>query len=253
MVLFKGQLSYGLLNIPIELNKLVDSKSKSSFFNYSNKQGGSLKQYYIDDEGNKFTSGQITHFKCKLIDKVFTKEEKSTMKLQNTKEIKVIGTVDPKEINPLFLKNSYLYQMTPQTIKDKGFIGLKPYNLIKTALFKLGKGLIGSIVMNNKEKHLLIYPYGQHLVTQWINYSNELRAFQSVPMNELKPEELSMVEQVINQGNNVSLDELKDKSNELLTELIEKKLNGEEIKVVEVVKEEETDFLSALKVMVAKK
>jgi len=254
MVNFKGQLSFGLLNIPIELHKTIEGKNVNNPFHYADKNGNPLKQFYLDNEGNKYTSGQITHYSCEFTEKLFTKEEKESIKLPNTKELKVIGLIDSNSINPLMAKNEYVYQLTPQTIKDKGFIGVKPYNLLLKGLMKMGKGLISKVVLNSKEKHLVIYPQMNKLIAQVINYKEELREFISVPESEIKEEELNLIEQVLTSSQNVRIDELKDSNLERLKELIEKKISGEEIEIEKEEKpQEEEDFLNALKTMVSAK
>ena len=248
-------ISFGLVSVPVSLFSTAESSASVSFNMLDKKTGTRLKQQYVvptdsnrvveKDEiakGYEFSKGQYV---------VFSPEELKAL------DEKATNTIDISEFVPLAKVDRIYLDRTYYLGPDKG--GERAYKLLTEALEKTGRAAIGQYSARGKQYLVLIRPMNGVLAMEQLHYAGELRSAADVPVPEvkLKPTELTLAEQLIEQS---ATDEFKpeayhDQVRDRVLEAIQQKVEGEEI-TAEPQAAPQTkiiDLMEALKASLAKK
>ena len=177
---------------------------------------------------------------------VFQKDDLEKVKLKSTKVIEIEGFVDASEVHPTLFESPYF-------AGPDGEVASKTYSLLGAALKDSGKVGVGKVVLRDREDVVLIAPHEGGLLLYRLRYPNEIRSMGDVPLVDTKPakadkEQLKLARSLVD-SMATSLDkiEIEDRYHGALREMIDAKVKGKEIVVVE---EEETpvvDIMTALK------
>lgn len=243
-----GTVSFGLVAIPVKLYSTGDSSQDIRFNMIHEACGTRVKyRYYCPScdemverndlvKGYEFAKGQYV---------LFTAEELKSVEPQATNAIEITEFVPLPEVDPIYFEKSYY--LGP----DKG--GAKPYRLLAKAMEETSRAALARYAARGKDYLVLLRPYQEGLIMQQLRYADEIRAFDEVPVQdaEVQPSELDLALRLIEQ---IASDEFKpegyeDEQRKRTWELIERKIEGEEIVVPE---QEEPraqviDLMSALK------
>ena len=242
-----GVISFGMVSIPVKLYSTVDT-TKAIHFNMLRKDGARLKQQYVsasDGElvekedrvkGYEFSKGQYV---------LFTSEEMKAMDAKSTNEIEIAEFVPAEEISAIYVeKVNYLGP-------DKG--AARSYHLLAEAMRKTGKSALAKYAARGKCYLVMIHPLDDGLIMIQLRHQEEMRKFSEVeiPDSEIKKDELALAIQLVEQVSNDSFQPEKytdDVRNHML-EMIERKVNGQEIVVAQEEHEEAKiiDIMEALK------
>jgi DNA end-binding protein Ku len=156
---------------------------------------------------------------------VFSPDELKVLEAQATNSIDVTEFIPFEVVERLWLNKAYF--LGP----DKG--GERAYRLLSSALRKTGRAALGRYAARGKEYIVLVRPMEDGLLLEQLYYPTELRTFEEVPIGEadVKDAELELAIQLIEQA---SVEEFKPQQFEdtvaaRVLELIEKKIEGEEI------------------------
>ena len=242
-----GVISFGMVAIPVKLYSTVDSTSAIRF-NMLRKDGARLKQQYIaatdgkvverEDrvKGYEFAKGQYV---------LFTDEEMKAMDAKSTNEITIHEFVPAEEVNAVYVeKTNYLGP-------DKG--AARSYQLLAEAMRKTGKSAIATYAARGKSYLVMIHPLERGLIMVQLHHQAELRSFADVdiPDAEIKKDELDLAIQLVEQVSSDAFQPEKyhDEVREYMLEVIEKKVNGQEIVAVPEERAEAKiiDIMEALK------
>ena len=247
-------ISFGLVSVPVGLYSSSESSATFSFNMIHKKCGTRLKQQYIcpkdnevverDDiaKGYEFAKGQYV---------LFSPEELKAL------DEKATNTIDISEFVPLAKVDRIYLDRTYYLGPDKG--GERAYKLLTEALEKTGRAAIGQYSARGKQYLVLIRPMNGVLAMEQLHYAGELRSAADVPVPEvkLKPTELTLAEQLIEQS---ATDEFKpeayhDQVRDRVLEAIQQKVEGEEITAEpqEAPQAKIIDLMEALKASLAKK
>jgi DNA end-binding protein Ku len=246
-------LSFGLVSVPIQLYSSSESKASISF-NWLHKECGSrLRQQYVckkDDEvverddmvkGYEFGKNQYV---------TFTPEEIKALEEQKKDSIDITEFVPANQVGRNFVNK--VYYLGP----DKG--GARAYRLLSAALRETGLSAVARHSARGKQYLVLIRPEGDGLVLEQLYYADEVRPFSEVPLGdgEVKPEELTLAVQFIQQAAQDTFDPAKyeDDVRKRVLEQIERKIAGQEITAAPE-EEPETqiiDLMEALKQSLAR-
>jgi DNA end-binding protein Ku len=243
-------ISFGLVSVPVQIFSSSESKSSVSFNMLHKKCGTRVKQQYIcpkdNDEvvprdemvkGYEFAKDQYVILTA---DEIKALEEKGT------------GTIEVTEFVPLEkVAREYVdkvYYLGP----NKG--GDRAYRLLAAALQDTGKAAIGQYAARGRNKLILLRPKDGRLVMEELHYADELRsaAEVEVPEGDVKPMELTLAKQLIEQTATDSFEpeKYKDTRRERMMAEIEKKVAGKEITMAEAPQEASgkiIDLMEALK------
>ena len=127
------------------------------------------------------------------------------------------------------------YDKTYYLAPDKG--AAKPYALLTEALRQAGRCGVGRWAARGKGYIVILRPIGDVLAMQQLHYSTDVRRASEVevPKPEVKPAELKLAQQLIDQqtAEKFDADAYKDEVRGRIEAAVEKKVEGKEISVAE--------------------
>ncbi len=246
---WKGSISFGLVNIPIKLHAATEDKDVK--LRQLHKECNTPISYkkVCENCNKEVTEEDIVkayeYTKNKFV--VLDAEDLENLKKENEdKAVEIIDFVKLEEIDPIYFERSYF--MSPDTT------GTKAYTLLRKTLEDSGKIGIAKIMIRSKEQLAIVRVYQDTLVMETIHYPDEVRSISDVPnipseqivvQKELETA-LMLVDQLT-----TAFDPTKytDDYRTALMELIEEKKNGNTVTANAVEKElpnNVTDLMSAL-------
>jgi DNA end-binding protein Ku len=155
----------------------------------------------------------------------FTTEEIKALEEQKKESIDITEFVPADQVGRNLV--SKVYYLGP----DKG--GARAYRLLSAALRQTGLSAVARHAARGKQYLVLIRPEGEGLVLEQLYYADEVRPFSEVPLGEgeVKPEELKLAVQFIQQAAREAFDPAKyeDDVRKRILEQIERKIAGQEI------------------------
>jgi len=245
-------ISFGLVSIPAKLYSTAESSARISF-NWLNKATGKrVKQQYVDPSNQDVVprSEMIKGYEFAKEQYVtFEPEELKAIEAQSTNTIEITEFVPAAEVDRMYYDRGYF--LGP----DKG--GGKAYRLLSAALTDTGRVAIGKYAARGRTRLVMIRPYEDGLLLEQLYYPAELRAFAEVGVEdgEVEDSELELAKQLIKLKAVEEFDGSKyvDEVREQVQELIQKKIDGEQITVSAEVEPETKiiDLMEALKASLA--
>ncbi|MCH1627551.1 Ku protein [Fredinandcohnia quinoae] len=226
--MWKGSISFGLVNIPIKLFSATEDKDIklrnlhrecNTPVQYEKTCPNCKKDINMEDiaKGYEYVKGKFV---------ILTDEELNEIKDENQdKSVEIIDFVKLEEIDPIYFNRSYF--MGP------GENGGKAYTLLREALQESGKIGIAEITIRSKQQMAIIRVYKDCLIMETIHYPDEVRNVSDVPA---VPEKANIDEKELNTAI-MLIDQLttpfepekyKDEYRTALMELIQTKINNNE-------------------------
>jgi len=247
-------ISFGLVSVPVQIFSSAESKASVSFNMLHKKCGSRVKQQYIcpkdNDEvvprdemvkGYEFSKDQYVILTA---DEIKALEEKGT------------GTIDVQEFVPLDKVAREYVDKVYYLGANKG--GERAYRLLAAALQETGMAAIGQYAARGRNQLILLRPKDGRLVMEQLHYADELRstAEVEVPEGDVKPMELTLAKQLIQQTATDTFEpaKYKDGRRERMLAEIDKKVAGQEITMSEKPTESSgkiIDLMEALKASLA--
>jgi DNA end-binding protein Ku len=221
-------ISFGLVSVPINLYSSSESKSSVSFNMLHKKCNSRLKQQYTcpkDSEivGRDETVKGYEFAKDQYV--VFTAEELKAIEEKATQMIDIVEFVPLASVSREYLEK--VYYLGP----DKG--GERAYRLLCAALSETGRAALGQYSARGQQYLVLLRPHENCLVMEQLHYPDELRPATEVPVpaGEVKPAELALAKQLIEQTANDTFEpqKYKDTVRERVMEMIQRKVDGQDI------------------------
>ena len=224
---WKGSISFGLVNIPVKLHTATENKDIK--LRQLHKECNSPINY------SKVCSVCETEVKSEEIVKayeyaknkfvVLDEEELEKLRKENEeKAVEIIEFVKLEEIDPIYFEKSYY--LAP----DTG--GAKAYALLRKALEDAGKIGVAKITIRSKEQLAIVRVYRETLVMETIHFPDEVRNAGEVPNvpseDKVVPKELETALMLIDQLTaTFEPEKYHDDYRTALLELIEQKKNGQ--------------------------
>ncbi|HEY4181574.1 MAG TPA: Ku protein [Kofleriaceae bacterium] len=222
-------ISFGLVSIPTKLYTTNESSGDISFNMLHDADGARLKQQYICTKCNEVVDRDHTvkgfeHAKGQYV--VFSPDEIKALDAVATQTIALEEFVPAVAVDPLYVEKSYY--LGP----DKG--GERAYKLIHDAMLETGLVGVASYSARGKQYIVELRPFKEGLIMHQLRYAAEVKPWAEVPMPdlpELKAQELGLAKQIIQQiaHETWSPEAYKDEVQERMREMIEKKIEGQEI------------------------
>src|SRR6201987_4454022 len=189
-------ISFGLVAIPVKLYSATQSSSAISFNLLHRKDGARLRQQYVcQKEGVVVERDEIIRgFEFAKDQYVpFTPEEIKALEEVGTHAVEISEFVPIESIDPVY------YDKTYYLAPDKG--AAKPYALLTEALKQAGRCGVGRWAARGKGYLVILRPIGDVLAMQQLHYATDVRraAEVEVPKSEVKPAELKLAQQLIDQ------------------------------------------------------
>jgi DNA end-binding protein Ku len=247
---WKGSISFGLVNIPIKLHAATENKDIK--LRQLHKDCHTPISYEKVCEGckqevkNEDIVKEYEYSKNKFV--ILDAEELEKLKKENEdKAVEIIDFVKLEEIDPIYFERSYF--MAP----DSG--GGKAYSLLREALHESGKIGVAKIMIRSKEQLAIVRVYKETLIMETIHFPDEVRNTADVPNipseQTVVKKELDTALMLVEQLTTVfEPEKYTDEYRTALMELIEEKKAGNNV-VMTSEKQTElpsnvTDLMSAL-------
>ena len=173
---WKGSISFGLVNIPVKLHTATDNKDiklrqlhKECMkpISYKKVCEGCSEEVKPEDIVRAYE-----YSKNKFV--VLDEEELEKLRKENEdKAVQIIDFVKLEEIDPIYFEKSYF--LAP----DSG--GSKAYSLLRKALEESGKIGVAKIIIRAKEQLAVVRVYKELLVMETIHFPDEVRKASDVP------------------------------------------------------------------------
>lgn len=245
--IWKGHIQFSLVTIPVRIYNAIDSAQTISF-NLLSKEGHNPVSYEKKDKvtgeplknediikGYQYEPGQYV---------IIDQEDFDKVKLKSEKVIEIKGFVDASEVEPTLFE-------APYYIGPDGDVAAKTYGLLSETLKQSNKLAVGTVVLRDRETPLLLAPYESGIVMYRLRFPNEVRDIKEVPLlKDVKAakEQLKLAQTLVDSMTVKFKDiEMKDNYTEKLREIIEAKIAGKEVVVVEEEAPKVVDIMTALK------
>jgi DNA end-binding protein Ku len=190
--IWKGSISFGLVNIPIKFYTTTDYNDGYSF-NQLDQEGHKIQyKKWCPVEQREIPYSEIKKgyeiSKDKYV--LIEKEDLEKIKVKTTKTIDIKEFIDTKEFDPILIEKSYYVAPdngngSQRNSKSKKKIinssSIKAYNLFIDTIRETDKIAIGKVVLKDKEHLVALRPYQKGLVMHQLMYQEEIK-----PINEIE-------------------------------------------------------------------
>ncbi|KZE37424.1 Ku protein [Bhargavaea cecembensis] len=225
---WKGSISFGLVNIPVKLHAATEDrdvklrqlhKECNAPISYKKVCTSCNAEVKPEDivKAYEYTKGKFV---------VLDEDDLKALKKENEdKAVEIVDFVKLEEIDPIYFERTYF--LAP----DKG--GAKAYALLRAALGDSDKIGIAKIIIRQKEQLAAVRVYKNALMLETIHYPDEVRKVEDVPnvpeAESVVKKELDVAMMLIEQLTTpFEPEKYKDEYREALLELIEAKKAGKE-------------------------
>ncbi|MEH7376679.1 MULTISPECIES: Ku protein [Bacillaceae] len=246
--MWKGSISFGLVNIPIKLHTATEDKD-IKLRTLHNKCHAPIKYEKVCSVCEEEVKPEdivkaYEYTKGKFV--VLDNEELEKLRKENEeKAVEIIDFVKMEQIDPIYYDRSYY--MSP----SEG--GGKAYSLLRKALMESQKVGLAKIIIRSKEQLAVIRVYENVLVMETIHYPDEVRKAGDVPSvpseDKVTKRELDTAILLIDQlTTDFEPEKYTDEYRTALLELIESKRSGQETvsAATKEVASNVTDLMAAL-------
>jgi DNA end-binding protein Ku len=226
--MWKGSISFGLVNIPIKLHTATEDKDIklrtlhkdcNSPIKYEKVCTACEKEVKSEDivKAYEYTKGKFV---------VLDEDDLEKLKKENEdKAVEIVDFVKMEQIDPIYYDRSYF--MSPNES------GGKAYSLLRKALEETNKVGLAKIIIRSKEQMAVIRVYENTLIMETIHFPDEVRSAADVPSvpaeDKVTKKELDTAILLIDQlTSEFDPSKYTDEYRTALLELIETKRNGKE-------------------------
>lgn len=232
--LWKGSISFGLVNIPV---LLYSAENRNSFdltlldrrdmkpvgFKRYNKTTGKEVAWEQIVKGYEYEKNRYV---------VLTDEDFRRANVKATQTIDILSFVRGEDISPTSFETPYF--LAPDKRGEKG------YALLRETLTKTGKAAIATVVIRTRQYIAAVIPWNEMMVLNTLRYANELRPTKElqIPANSLKTagvtsRELEMATKLVEEmSERWKPAQYKDTYREDLMRLINKRIKAGKTEVV---------------------
>ena len=248
--MWKGAISFGLVTIPVSVYPATEEKTLR-FNQLHDEDGGRIRMKRtcsVDGEevGFDHIVKGYEYEKDRYV--VLTDEDFDKVPVESSRAIDIVQFVDLEEIDPMLYKKSY-YLVPEET-------GAKAYALLREALTQEGKVGVAKVSFRDKEHLAALRFKDDAFVLETMYWPDEIRAVDFGGMDveaKVRPQELEMAKTLIeNLTSEWAPEQFTDEYREALMRIVEAKIAGEEIEVVEAEPTAKVvDLMEALKASVA--
>ncbi len=223
--IWKGAISFGLVNIPVGLYAATRAanqikfhllrKSDRSQIRYKRVAEADCKEVPWEDieRGYEYEKGQFV---------VLDSDDFARVKIDSNQTVDIKEFVNLSEIDPMFFDQPYF--LAP----EKG--GAKAYAILREALKRSKKVGIAKVVIKTREHLASVKPLGNALVLELMHFADELAdpaELDLPPAKEIGQRELKMAESLVDSmAGNWEPEKYKDEYRQALTQLIDEKIKS---------------------------
>jgi DNA end-binding protein Ku len=227
--IWKGALSFGLVNIPVGLYPATSDKS-IHFNQFEEGTSDRIRYKKVNERtGEEVSQDRIVRgFDLGGGEYVILSEaELESAEPKKSRQIEISDFVGLVDIDPVYFRSSYY-------LAPEGAGADKAYALLRRAMAEAGRVAIATLVMRNKEYLVAIRPEDDALALHTMYFSDEVRApgrdLELPETGDVTERELSMAQLLIeSMESDWDPGRFHDTHREKVEALIEEKRNGHEI------------------------
>ena len=241
MANYKTAISFGLVNIPVSLTPVIINNDTA--FNQLHKTCHHRIEYikYCPHckkdvrskdlvKAYKYNNDEYVEFNEKDFDK---------LKSEDDKTLEIISFVNIKEIDPIYFEKSYYLETDTKN---------KAYSLFQTALKEEGKVAIIKTILRTK-RYYGILRFGENgLILTTLYFEEEIKEKKNIEEKSFTSKELNLAKTLIkDMTDKFKPETYKDDYQDRITDAIEDKAKGKEVKKVKSKKNKNiSDLMEAL-------
>jgi len=245
---WKGAISFGLVNIPIKM--FTATENKDIKFRFLHKACNTPLNYKkvcpncnVEVKDEDIVRGyeyEPDHFVV-----LNEADLEAIQKQPGVRNIEILDFVNLSEIDPVYFDKTYY--LSPQET------GGKAYNLLRQAMNDTGKIAIARVTIRSKQTLAALRVYKNVLVMETLFYASEVRPTAQIPglpeMTDTDAKERDIAIKLIDSLTApFEPEKYTDEYNTALTEIIRKKIEGKEVQVApQAPKQNVIDLMEALK------
>jgi DNA end-binding protein Ku len=227
---WKGFLRLSLVTCPVALFPATSDSEKISFNQINRNTGHRIKYLKVDaDTGEEVTSDDIMKgYKVDTDTYIeISKDELDNIALESTRTIEIDQFVPKSEIDDLYL-------VRPYYIVPDGKVGHDAYAVIRETIRSLDKVALARVVLTNREHVIALEARDNGLMGMLLRYPYEVRNsadyFDDIQDVKITKDMLDLAKHIVEQkSGHFDPEQFEDHYEAALTELINKKRNGERI------------------------
>ena len=247
-----SSISFGLVTIPVKLFATSKSGARVSFNWIDRKTGIRVRQQYFNPDNNEVVPKEDMVKGYQFAKNQFVLLEPDELKVleqPKTDAIEITEFVPAEQVERVYYDRAYY--LGP----DRG--GGRAYRLLAAALEQTGRVAVARFATRGKQYLVMVRPYREGLMLEQLRYATEVRSWDEVPVEEgeVNPAELELAVQMIRQRTSDEFEpgDYTDEVRERQLELIERKIEGEEITVApsDEPQAQIIDLMAALKASIA--
>src|ERR671915_1234217 len=253
--IWKGSISFGLVNIPIQVFSATQNEDYTSFSQLCDK-GHKIKYKKwcpVEEREVQWSEIKKGHEITKNNYIVIEKEDLDRIKLKTNNTIEIKEFIKSEEFDSIFIEKNYY--VGPDPGKKKTEASIKAYSLFVKILNETNKVAIGKVVLKEKEHLVTLRAYQRGLVMHQLKYLDEIRPMDEIGKLDSSPKidanELSLGKKLVENltADEFDLGQCSDAYAKELEKLIEAKSRGEKVTIKEEEEkpEETVDLLKALR------
>ena len=227
---WKGFLRLSLVTCPVALFPATSDSEKISFNQINRNTGHRIKYMKVDaDTGEEVSSDDIMKgYKVDTDTYIeISRDELDNIALESTRTIEIDQFVPKSEIDELYL-------VRPYYIVPDGKVGHDAYAVIRETIRSLDKVALARVVLTNREHVIALEARDNGLMGMLLRYPYEVRNsaeyFDDIQDVKITKDMLDLAKHIVQQkSGHFDPTKFEDHYEAALTELINKKRNGERI------------------------
>lgn len=250
-----GNISFGLVSIPVRLFPATRSKSVSFNLLHGKDLSRIQQKIFCPVEGAIIERSELVRGYEVAKDRyvTFTDEELKTLEAHGADHaIEITEFVPLAQIDPLYFENAYYLGCEPASAKA--------YRLLAEAMTATGRVALGRFTMRGKEHVVVIRPYEKGLMLHTIYYADEVRPVEEIDrgaQEAVKESELGLAQRLIDEltAKKLDLSKYHDTFRERVVEAAQQKIAGEQVSEAPEAprRGQVIDLMAALKASLAKR
>lgn len=248
--MWKGSLSFGLVNIPVKLFAATENRDLK--FRYLHARCNTPLEYQkvcptcnekvfweSITRGYEYEKGHFV---------VLSEEEIKAAAGPKERLIEIEDFIALEEVDPIYFQKAYY--LSPDGP------GKKPYVLLREVLLNSGRVAIASVTLRTKETPAVVRVYRDLLTLSTMYYADEIRSTESVPdlpgEVEIRQKEFDVAQELVESlKTDFNPGKYQDTYRERLLEVIQARVEGKEVTVAPSQEQEKVvDLLEALQASV---
>ncbi|MBV8393392.1 MAG: Ku protein [Alphaproteobacteria bacterium] len=246
---WEGHLRLSLVTCPVALYTATERTSEVHFHMINPETNNRIRMQTVDagtgepvNRSDLVRGFEVSKNKYVLVDK----EELDAVKLESTRTIDIEEFVDMDQIDRIYWDEPYY-------LAPAGKTGIEAFAVIREAMDKQGKVALGRLVMHQRERVCALEAREGGILLTTLRTHDEIRSSDAVfdqNLPKADPKMLQIAEKIIEQqGAEFDPTEFKDRYEDALRDLIERKKKGETVtaEAPEEGEEKVVDLMEALR------